>query len=274
MRTAIRERVKNMYGLWRCAILNCAVKWDTWDCQKMHWTSSKQIKAVPAKPQNWSVPHLPTLSRTASIMTVHGRVGCYVKTMLGLWRCSDIRYCCKMAPLQLPKVASNRFMEFEDHFIHKKLEIYLFPTLMPRCALRGLGLGPGLFGRVSETLLVWGGVATSDFAVKWLPCSCQKLHPTVLRYLQTNSCKKIWRFIPFPHSSQGINTIEWVQAYTWLVACQRHIKFETVCRFRILLWNGSPTAAKSCIQPFYGICRQILAKRIGNLFLCHIRRKV
>ena len=59
-----------------------------------------------------------------------------------------------MAPLRLPKVASNRFMEFEDQFIPEKIEIYVFPTLMPRCALRGLGLGPGLFGRVSETLLV------------------------------------------------------------------------------------------------------------------------
>ena len=181
MPAAIREWVKNTYGLWRSAILNFAVKRDTCqDGQKMHWTSSKQIKAVPAKPQNWSVPHLPMRSRTPSIMTVPGRVGCYEKTMLGVWRCADIGYCCKMAPLRLPKVASNRFMVFEDQFIPKKFEIYLFPTFLPRCALRGLGPGPRLFGSVSKTLLVWGGVAIPDFAVKWLPCGCQKLHPTIL----------------------------------------------------------------------------------------------
>jgi hypothetical protein len=33
--------------------------------------------------------------------------------------------------------------------------------------------------------LVRASVPLSDFAVKWLPCGCQKLHPTVFGHLET-----------------------------------------------------------------------------------------
>ena len=113
----------------------------------------------------------------------------------------------------------------------KKMEFNSFPTFLPRCELHLLRLGPRPLRSVSETLLFLGGVPILNFAVKWLPCGCQKLHPTVLWYLETNSSQKKWNLILFPHSCQDVHSIYWVWAHANLVACQRYFYFWAVCRF-------------------------------------------
>ena len=59
-----------------------------------------------------------------------------------------------MAPLQLPKVASNRFMVFADQFLRKELEIYSFATFLPRYKHHRVGPGLRLIGSMSKTHLV------------------------------------------------------------------------------------------------------------------------
>jgi hypothetical protein len=41
-----------------------------------------------------------------------------------------------------------------------------------------------------KLILVRASVPLSDFAVKWLPCGCQKWHPIVFWHLDTNPVRK------------------------------------------------------------------------------------
>jgi hypothetical protein len=46
------------------------------------------------------------------------------KNNFGSGRCAVVGFCCKMAPLRLPKVASNRFLAFGDKSRHENTEKY------------------------------------------------------------------------------------------------------------------------------------------------------
>ena len=103
----------------------------------------------------------------------------------------------KWLPCGCQKLLSTVLWYLDTNSSQKKMEFNSFPTFSPRCELHRLGLGPRPLCSVSETLLFLGGVPIPNFAVKWLPCGCQKLQPTVLWYLNTNSSQKM-EFNSFP----------------------------------------------------------------------------
>jgi hypothetical protein len=133
-----------------------------------------------------------------------------IKDWFRFWWCADYEFCCKIAPLRLPKVASNRFMVFADEFIANKTEKYSLTTFLPGNTLNRLGLSPRRFGKAEEIHFECGGVPIPDFAGKWLPCGCQKLHRTVSWHLKTNACQKNRKLIFFPQSCRAMLSIDWV----------------------------------------------------------------
>jgi hypothetical protein len=53
------------------------------------------------------------------------------KDTFSLGRCAVVVFCCKMAPLRLAKVASNRFLAFADKIKGEKTEKIIYSSLLP-----------------------------------------------------------------------------------------------------------------------------------------------
>jgi endogenous inhibitor of DNA gyrase (YacG/DUF329 family) len=94
-------------------------------------------------------------------------------------RCAVVQFGCKMAPLRLPKIASNRLLTNGDKIKVVKTGKKYFSLGDARTVTRWVRSRLGVPLGNKKILSVRAGVPFSDFAVKWLPCGCQKLHPTV-----------------------------------------------------------------------------------------------
>jgi hypothetical protein len=96
-----------------------------------------------------------------------------------------------MAPLRLPKVASNRFRAFGDQTKSERTEKKLFiPRCCPYSDSAARDYAVCIMAERKKILLVSAGVPLSEFAVQWLPCGCQKLHPNVFWHLDAISVRK------------------------------------------------------------------------------------
>jgi hypothetical protein len=144
-----------------------AVNWLPGSCQKLHPTVFWQLE-TKARVKNLKKKYLflvAACTLTLWVGTMLSAPGRNEKYTFGLARCAVVGYCCKMAPLQLPKVASNRFLAFGDKIKSVKTEKIVYSSLLPVLWLCALGLGCGHHGGTKKILLIWAGVPLSDFAV-------------------------------------------------------------------------------------------------------------
>jgi hypothetical protein len=86
-------------------IPNIAVKWLPCGCHKLHRTVYTYSKTNSGRKKN----------RNLFFFHIWQRV----KRLFGLWRLTDLAFCCKMAPLRQPEVASNRFLAGKHKYSSK-----------------------------------------------------------------------------------------------------------------------------------------------------------
>ena len=92
-----------------------------------------------------------------------------------MWWCADSENCCKMAPLRLTKVASNRIMAFEDEFMPEKNRNLFFFQIPAEVCIPSIGPRPtAMWYGIRDTFHMWW-CANSEFYLKMAPRGLPKV---------------------------------------------------------------------------------------------------
>jgi hypothetical protein len=110
-----------------------AVEWLPCGCQKLHPTVFWQIE-TENKGEKTEKKYMFLVSARTLTQWVGSLLGAPWRNKKNTFcsgRCAVVGFCCKMAPLRLPKVASNRFLTIGDQNKREKTEkkyMFLIPA--------------------------------------------------------------------------------------------------------------------------------------------------
>jgi hypothetical protein len=128
MLSAPWRNAKNTFGLGRCAVVGFCRKMAPLRLPKVasHHFLAFGAKSTLQKSEKFYLLHLAdqtgdTWIRTRPTVPWRG-----AEFKFGWCRCANVGFCCKRAPLRLPKVASNLFSVFGDKTTREKTENYYF----------------------------------------------------------------------------------------------------------------------------------------------------
>jgi hypothetical protein len=168
---------KNTFSLGRCAVVGfCCIMAPL----RLPKVASNRFLAFgdKSRPENTEKKYLFLVAAhtlTLWVLTMLSAPWRNAKITFGSGRCAVVRFCRKMAPLRLPKVASYRFLAFGDKSTREKTEKYYLLHFADQTGDTWIRTRPTVPWRGAEYKFGWCRCANVGFCCKRAPLRLPKV---------------------------------------------------------------------------------------------------